>query len=512
MMFPKKTGQFLSAIMLVLSLLVVNFAPGLAVQVGNDEVNFLGVLYDFPTAGQSTWYYQVISGAQPAISHVSFELNLECLSVDDAGTWDGSDFSSLNSGGGSPSIVSPDPTTGVTGIKFDEGFEEGETRYYYFTVNGNYAPDDNVVVASKGGNDFDTALITGPSGVCEVYVPPNPGIDIEKYINGDDADVSPGLEVIEGDDLTFDFVVTNTGNVTLTNVEVVDDVFGAICSFASLSPGESGTCSIGQVAVLGLHTNTATATGSHNSTTVSDSDPANYTGAPRFIPNPLIDIEKYINGEDADESLGVILIEGDQIVFTFVVVNIGNVTLSDVQVVDDVLGPICSFPSLAVGESQSCTFVILAERGQHVNIGAATGTYNDTEVTDSDPAYYAAKPRSEPKPGLKIKKAVNGMDADEAPGISVPAGSTVVFTYNVLNTGNVTLENIQVADNMLGMICLIASLAPGQSVTCQKTATAIAGQYMNVGKAVTWYGGTPQTGGIKVASNDYAHYFGVTAP
>ena len=133
--------------------------------------------------------------------------------------------------------------------------------------------------------------------------------------------------------------------------------------------------------------------------------------------------------------------------------------------------------------------------------------YNGTGVSDNDPGHYFGKKPFTPTPGLDIEKLVNGVDADEAPGPFVPVGSLVTFTYIVTNTGNVTLSNIMVADNVLGTICTIATLAPGKSFPCTKTAAALAGTRSNIGKAAAWYG-NPKAGGIKVSDSDWGHYTG----
>ncbi|MGD8966383.1 MAG: hypothetical protein PVI07_02635 [Anaerolineae bacterium] len=83
----------------------------------------------------------------------------------DGGTWDGpNNFAVRTSGDGAPTpqTGSPltDPTTGITGIKFDEPIQDGVTRYCYSTVDGNYA-EGQITVATKAGQGFDTALITG---------------------------------------------------------------------------------------------------------------------------------------------------------------------------------------------------------------------------------------------------------------------------------------------------------------------------------------------------------------
>jgi hypothetical protein len=371
------------------------------------------------------------------------------------------------------------------------------------TVTGNY----NGTTAS----DFDLAHYYG-----ELAFVPAPAIDIEKHVNGEDADEAPGPTILEGDPVTFDFIVTNTGNVALTDVEVVDDQLGPLCGVGSLGVGGTFTCSFTVLAVVGLHTNIGTVTGSYNGNPVTDNDPANYTGTPKFIPNPLIDIEKWVNDDDADEAPGVLLIVGDPVVFEYIINNVGNVALTDVTVTDDILGPICGVSFLAVGDSASCTISgQTAIEGQYTNVGTASGVYNGAPVTDSDPANYFAKPPFVPDPKLDIEKFVNGQDADAAPGPTVPVGSVVTFTYVVTNIGNVTLENITVHDNMfvtrtnrVGLICTIPSLAPGESFTCSATSIAIAGQYMNIGKSYSYYGGGPKTGGILIKDVDYGFYFG----
>ena len=396
------SNRLIISALTLIALLLASVVPAAAVMVGNDEINFIAVRYNFPNPGKSTWYYQVTSGSRPAISHVTFELNLDCIQILDAGTWNSPNQDSLNSGQGL-SELGTDPTTGVTGIKFDLGFAEGETRYYYFTIDGNLAAADNIVVASKGGPGFDTGLITGPNGDCTEVG--SPAIDIEKLINDVDADEADGVLLTVGDAAVFTFVVTNTGQVPLANVVVTDDIFGAICVVGSLQVGEAFTCTRTTSASLGLHTNTAVASTTYNSIQVQDSDPANYTASPRFIPAPAIDVEKSINTDDADTAPGPELIEGDPADFTFVVVNTGNVDLTNVSVVDDIFGSICSFASLAVGATETCTYNTTAGLGLHTNVATASGSYNTSSVSDSDPANYTGAPRFIPNPGLRPGEA-----------------------------------------------------------------------------------------------------------
>ena len=71
---------------------------------------------------------------------------------------------------------------------------------------------------------------------------------------------------------------------------------------------------------------------------------------------------------------------------------------------------------------------------------------------------------------MRIKKATNGQDADNAPGPTVPVGSTVTWTYVVTNTGNVPLTAVVVRDDPNGPVpCPRATLAAGESMTCTTT-------------------------------------------
>ena len=112
-----------------------------------------------------------------------------------------------------------------------------------------------------------------------------PAVDIEKYTNGDDADSGSGPTITVGNQVTWTYVVTNTGTVPLSAVSVQDTKEGAIsCPKTSLVAGESMTCSKSSVAVLGQYENegSVTATGANPSgsgtLTVSDRDMSHYLG------------------------------------------------------------------------------------------------------------------------------------------------------------------------------------------------------------------------------------------
>lgn len=132
------------------------------------SVTFINVQYDVPASGQSTWFYRVDSRGPPAISHVIFALNCQGLMILDAGTWDGVNPGARQSKAGNPepnsfpSVPKRDPTTGLTGQKFDQGFNDQETRYYYFTLDKKY-PTGDIQYAIKAAWYVLPGIVTGPT-------------------------------------------------------------------------------------------------------------------------------------------------------------------------------------------------------------------------------------------------------------------------------------------------------------------------------------------------------------
>jgi hypothetical protein len=132
--------------------------------------------------------------------------------------------------------------------------------------------------------DTDTETITAVQ---------NPAIQLVKTNTN-----NPQRYSYVGDILNYDLVVTNTGNVTLTNINVSDPVATVTGSpIASLAPNASTTVTAQYVVTLadlqaGSFTNTASATGNYtdvngNPQTVSDTDDAT---VPAVLPDvtPII--------------------------------------------------------------------------------------------------------------------------------------------------------------------------------------------------------------------------------
>ena len=137
------------------------------------------------------------------------------------------------------------------------------------------------------GQYANVATVTGLTPLDEVvsdsdpshYLGSTAAIDIEKATNGVDADtLSPQNLIPLGTAVTWTYVVTNTGTLALTNVEVTDDVRELICVIGTLAPGASTTCSASSVAVEGLYVNVGHVRGNSAIGHRADSDPSHYRG------------------------------------------------------------------------------------------------------------------------------------------------------------------------------------------------------------------------------------------
>jgi uncharacterized repeat protein (TIGR01451 family) len=157
---------------------------------------------------------------------------------------------------------------------------------------------------------------------------------------------------------------------------------------------------------------------------------------------------------------------GDQITYTFLVTNTGNVTLTNVRVIDRMLGTVtCAVTTLVPGESTTCTaapYTVTAtdvREGSVLNRAVARANGGGgAEVTANDQVTVATQAPPAPSIGLVKTSDASG---------PVEVGEEIGYSFTVTNTGNTTLTDIVVDDPMLGAVtCARTTLGPGASTTC----------------------------------------------
>jgi hypothetical protein len=281
-----------------------------------------------------------------------------------------------------------DPTTGVSGIKWDLPLSTSETRTYSIAFLGSVAEGD-VQVAVKAGNGFEIASLPGPS--CQTA-----SIDLDKFVSNDgvtwdNADDAPGPEYQAGDQVSFRFVITNVGNVEVTGIGLTDSLFDAsACSWPETFPvGALAECTIGPFAVTeGQHTNVATATALYEGVTITADDDAHYFSGDL----PAITVEKQISKNGGSTWADTIRVNRVRdVVYRFVVTNTGNVPLSNLALVDDTYSTAsCILPAeLVPGASYECVIgPFPTGESDHTNTVTASGDHEGQMVSDTDTASY----------------------------------------------------------------------------------------------------------------------------
>ncbi len=252
----------------------------------------------------------------------------------------------------------------------------------------------------------------------------DPGINIEKWTNNEDADDPTGPLVGEGCLVTWTYIVTNPGNVALTDVEVTDDQ-GVIPIYqlgddgnGLLDPSETWIYTAFGIAQSGQYDNLGEVVGTpvdHEGEPLEDFDPVTAKDPSHYFGvAAAIHIEKATNGEDADDPTGPEVHVGDVITWTYLVTNPGNVALDvpDDRITDDNGTP--GDPSddfhptylggdddgdglLDTDETWHYEAFGIAQAHQYRNVVNVVGTAVDDRgepipcicpVTDEDPSHY----------------------------------------------------------------------------------------------------------------------------
>lgn len=323
-----------------------------------------------------------------------------------------------------------------------DSFNAGATA----TCSGTYTVDQddldrgdvfNEATASTefSRNGETTTVVSAPDDVT-VDATEEPALSIVKT-------ATPSPITVVGEVVTYNIVVTNTGNQTLNTIRVSDPLLpDLVCEAETLARGATLNCSDTYTVLQsdideGELVNTATVTGQSPTGEPVDAKTSITTAVPDADPSVAI------SKAASPPTLGPV---GSLVTYTMTVENTGNVTLEDL-VVTDVLDSSfsCDIASLAPDLTDStCSFELevtqdMVDNGGVENTASVEGTDpNDTVVSGEDTIFTDGPTRA---PSLEATKV--------ASVVGTAVGQVVGYTLNVENTGNVTLDVGTITDTMV---------------------------------------------------------------
>ncbi|MBX7251401.1 MAG: DUF11 domain-containing protein [Candidatus Promineofilum sp.] len=299
-----------------------------------------------------------------------------------------------------------------------------------------------------------------------------------------------------GDTISYNYTVTNSGNVSLIppyavtdNKIVTPNVVTCNQTPNPLNPGASFTCTATYTVTqadltAGSVTNIASGTAKHGANTVTSNTDTVTVPA---VQTPALTLDKTTTTANYDQV-------GDTISYSYKVTNSGNVPLTPPYAVSDnkttVSCPQTPNP-LDPGQFITCTATYVVTQaditaGSVVNIATATAKHgNDTVTSNQDTVTVPAVQL----PALSLDKDTTTANYDQV-------GDTIAYTYKVTNSGNVPLTPpYAVSDNKTTVTCPQTPnpLVPGAFITCTATYTVTqadlnAGSVVNIATASAKYG------------------------
>ncbi|MGW1427183.1 DUF7507 domain-containing protein [Streptomyces sp. NPDC002431] len=328
--------------------------------------------------------------------------------------------------------------------------------------------------------DDSGQVAESPPDQARVTAERRPEIGVTKTVDNEPI-THPGQEV------RYTYVLANTGNTTLTEVQARDTAFtghGQLLPLDcdgwdhTLAPGESVSCRNSYLTEQldvdqGGFTNTVQASGSApDGQAVTAEDSATV----RIDREPGLALRKSA-APDAPEDFTV----GREITYFYEVINTGNTTVDDIAIDETEFtgsGPepdvTCPGGALPAGASRTCTATYTLtqadiDRGTVENTAHATGTSAGDEVSSNTGSVVLEGPPA--RPGLALQKSVNPASVDAA-------GQRVTYSFRVTNTGTTTLDGLQIVENGFSgtggspeVSCPVTTLAPGAATTCTATYT-----------------------------------------
>ncbi|MFD2037350.1 choice-of-anchor L domain-containing protein, partial [Belliella marina] len=407
-------------------------------------------------------------------------------------------------------LVIDDAQLSITGLEVIPGVlepgESGTVTYIYSLTQADIDAGGVWNIAIVSGEDPSGIVVTGESedpSPLDPNDPDHPGVDPDcpdctitplpqepsftilkelVSINGDAGLTSYNAV---GDVLEYTITVTNTGNVTLENIDVEDALTGLNETIAILAPAGTETFPTTHTITQsdldnGSVLNVATANGEDpNGDPVDPEDPTDGEEETPATQEPSFTILKELVSVNGDASITSYNAVGDVLEYAITVTNAGNVTLSNIDVEDALTGLSETIATLAPSGTEVFTTSHTItqsdlDNGSVLNVATANGEDpNGNPVDPEDPTDGEEETPATQEPSFTITKSLTSINADAGLTSYNAVGDVLEYTITVTNTGNVTLSNIEVEDALTGLTETITTLAPSgiETFTTSHTVT-----------------------------------------
>ena len=345
------------------------------------------------------------------------------------------------------------------------------------TCHASYTPTQDDVDRGTVSNTA-TAYGTPPGAASPVSSTPSsttfsaiasPALSIVKT-------ASPATVTSAGQVVTYSFVVTNTGNLTMSDVTVTEQTFtgtgippAIVCPPGpiTLAPKDTLTCTATYTATqadvdAGTVDNTASVSGSTPSAPNTVVDFGSSSSTVSAAAHPELTLVKSASPSDAAS-----FVAGKVITYTFLVTNTGNVTITSIRIAETHFTGSGTFPpvicpagasSLAPDEHVTCTAEYTLtqadiDAGGITNTATASGAPPLGDEITSAPSTVRLPHAAAPSLNL-VKSAIS-------------SGTSIDYRFAVTNTGNVTITDVTIAETDF------TGTGPFPTVTCPDGATQL---------------------------------------
>ena len=269
-----------------------------------------------------------------------------------------------------------------------------------------------------------------------------------------------GLADAVGDELNYQIVLANPGNVTLTDVSLSENLTQLNLTGLTLAPGAVEVYQVAYTLQQSDLDNNGGGDGSIDNLAVADSAQTLAISDTESVPilsRVGMAFDKDFSGVTGGNNNAWADYAGDVLNYSFKVTNIGTVTLTNVTVTDDLTGLSETLTSLAPGMTQTYTSTYILQQSDLDSDGGGNRQVENYATADTDQTgplvdfegvtvIYDAQ--------IDLTKYVSvdgGSTWDDAntltgPVLSSAAGLNPLFKYTALNNGTVTLKDVTLSD------------------------------------------------------------------